>query len=174
MLMVTLVWLNGGLGCSSLDGLAKENGPLHFSGNFETPSPNPYSWTHLANVLYIDQPVGSGFSGGPLKLPSILRSRKTSSPGLGAFYEVFPSLKSKNTYIMGESYAAIYIPEILSRSEKLAESLQIPYFTQALLKNNNTLSLNLRGITIGDEHLAMVPRCPMSLQGLICCSKMRS
>ncbi|KAJ5925765.1 hypothetical protein N7454_007275, partial [Penicillium verhagenii] len=45
------IWLNGGPGCSSLDGLLQENGPfLWQSGTFE-PVRNPYSWSNLTNIV---------------------------------------------------------------------------------------------------------------------------
>ena len=65
-----VIWLNGGPGCSSMDGFFLENGPLQFvqqnpnnnNGDWKMES-NPSSW-HLAPawVLYIDQPVGTGLS----------------------------------------------------------------------------------------------------------------
>ena len=109
--MVVLVWLNGGPGCSSLGGLAEENGPLHFTNNDATPSANQYSWTNLANVLYIDQPVGSGYSDGSVEALFNAQVTQDFIAWLNAFYGIFPGLNSKNTYIMGESYAGIYVCE---------------------------------------------------------------
>jgi carboxypeptidase D len=63
-----LIWLNGGPGCSSMDGLFLENGPLQWSSPDATTKQyrlraNPYSWHKApAYTLYIDQPVGTGLS----------------------------------------------------------------------------------------------------------------
>ena len=108
-LTLGLVWLNGGPGCSSLEGLTKENGPLSFPGNSSTPHPNLYSWTKLANVLYIDQPVGTGFAGGMDAATSNAQVTQDFFSWLQAFYNTFPGLKTKKTYIIGESYAGIYV-----------------------------------------------------------------
>lgn len=54
-----------GPGCSSMDGLFIENGPLRFvkSGDDYILTDNPYSWNKApAYTLYIDQPVGTGLS----------------------------------------------------------------------------------------------------------------
>ena len=108
VLLLIPVWLNGGPGCSSLAGLAKENGPFVFPGNDSNPQPNANSWTKLGNVLYIDQPVGSGYSGGSVE--ATINSQVTQSfvSWLSVFYNIFPEMKSKKTYITGESYAGIY------------------------------------------------------------------
>jgi hypothetical protein len=52
-----LLWTNGGPGCSGLIGFMTENGPFRPTehGNLTL---NPHSWNHLANMVYIEQPVG--------------------------------------------------------------------------------------------------------------------
>ena len=54
------IWLNGGPGASSMFGLFTENGPCQVTKS--STSPNPWSWNQEYNVLYIDQPVQTGFS----------------------------------------------------------------------------------------------------------------
>lgn len=54
-------WINGGPGTSSMVGLFQEMGPcaINALGNVVN---NPYSWTNASNLLFIDQPVQTGFS----------------------------------------------------------------------------------------------------------------
>ncbi|THH00620.1 hypothetical protein EW026_g1956 [Hermanssonia centrifuga] len=55
------VWLNGGPGSSSMLGLLFENGPLHIQNNYSMAS-NNFSWHQLADYIWVDQPVGTGWS----------------------------------------------------------------------------------------------------------------
>ncbi|KAF5448305.1 hypothetical protein F2P56_028853 [Juglans regia] len=62
-----VLWLTGGPGCSGLSGLLFEIGPFTFdyansSGNKPMLELNPYSWTKIANMIFLDAPVGTGFS----------------------------------------------------------------------------------------------------------------
>ncbi|KAH8981007.1 carboxypeptidase S1 [Lactarius akahatsu] len=51
--------------CSSIIGLFQENGPCTFNHvSRSTPVLNPHSWNNFANMLYVDQPIGTGFSFG--------------------------------------------------------------------------------------------------------------
>lgn len=109
------VWLNGGPGCSSMVGLTFENGPLKFDAHLITPCPNPYSWTKLANVLYIDQPVGTGYSTGSKGSSSNRDIVSNFYNWLKAFYHHFPSLIKKDLYIMGESYAGVDVRSPMPR-----------------------------------------------------------
>lgn len=58
------VWLNGGPGCSSLDGFLHENGPVIWQPGQHRPVRNDWAWSNLSNVVWVDQPVGTGFSTG--------------------------------------------------------------------------------------------------------------
>uniref|UniRef100_A0A6B2LTZ3 Peptidase S10 serine carboxypeptidase n=1 Tax=Arcella intermedia TaxID=1963864 RepID=A0A6B2LTZ3_9EUKA len=55
-----VIWLNGGPGASSMLGCFIENGPYRINLDGKTISSNPYGWNQNANLLFIDQPVGTG------------------------------------------------------------------------------------------------------------------
>lgn len=57
----TVIWLNGGPGCSSMDGAMMEVGPYRVKKD-GTLTMNDGSWDEFANLLFIDNPVGTGFS----------------------------------------------------------------------------------------------------------------
>lgn len=106
------IWLNGGPGCSSLEGLLQENGPWLLPWNSDGAVANPYSWTKLSNVLWIEQPVGVGLGKGA---PDITNESQLAEEFYGflvEFFKTFPQLKGKKLWLTGESYAGKYIPYI--------------------------------------------------------------
>lgn len=97
-----------------MTGLTFENGPLQFHARAAVPNANPYSWTKLANVLYVDQPVGTGYSTGDKAPSNIANVTNDFFHWLEAFYDHFPTLRNKDTYIIGESYAGVYVSQFSS------------------------------------------------------------
>lgn len=110
-----VLWLNGGPGCSSMTGLFMELGPCTVNEGGESARENPHSWINAANVFFLDQPIGVGFS---------YSSNKSAHGGEGGtfaasediyaflrlWYKAFPESKSLPFSIAGESYGGHYIP----------------------------------------------------------------
>ncbi|KAF8729774.1 hypothetical protein AX14_006055 [Amanita brunnescens Koide BX004] len=130
-----IFWTNGGPGCSSLEGFLQENGPISWSYGQAQATQNQYSWTNLSSVLWVEQPVGTGFSQG---IPSAQDEEDVASQLVGflqQFLEVFSELKGKNFYLTGESYAGTYIP----------------YIADYIYSHPTLLDLSLQGIWMGDR-----------------------
>lgn len=105
-----------GPGASSLYGLFMENGPVYIN-KYNTLSEREYSWNRNLNLLYIDNPVGAGFS-----FTNSSAGYLTNQVDIGI--NLFSALKqilqlfelTKNEfYISGESYAGKYIPTLAYR-----------------------------------------------------------
>ncbi|XWS56397.1 hypothetical protein CRYUN_Cryun09bG0082100 [Craigia yunnanensis] len=56
-----VIWLTGGPGCSIELALFYENGPFTIADNMSLVW-NEYGWDKASNLLYVDQPIGTGFS----------------------------------------------------------------------------------------------------------------
>jgi carboxypeptidase C (cathepsin A) len=112
---VTL-WLNGGPGCSSMDGFFYEMGPLHVNDrDFNKLDHNPHAWTTISNMIYLEAPVGVGFSYHTLDRDYAVNDNSTAAMnymGLKRFFENFQEYKNNPLYLSGESYAGIYIPTL--------------------------------------------------------------
>ncbi|MCJ1308039.1 hypothetical protein MMC25_001689 [Agyrium rufum] len=107
-------WFNGGPGCSSMIGLFQENGPCHFVNGASTPSLNQYSWNSFANMIYIDQPAGAGFSYGTDSVTGTVAAAPLVWKLLQAFYAAFPQYENRNFGLFTESYGGHYGPEFAS------------------------------------------------------------
>lgn len=57
-----VLWTNGGPGCSGLFGLLEEMGPFRPTKDGGSLAANPYAWNRLSNIVYVEVPVGVGFS----------------------------------------------------------------------------------------------------------------
>lgn len=129
-----VVWLNGGPGCSSLEGLFVENGPASINDKLQ-PVHNPWSWNGAANMLYIDQPAGVGFARNYDEKPVFTTDEAASEfvDFMMLFMLRFPQYAKQNLHISGESYAGHYVPTFA-----------------AALKNTSLMSFRLASIFYGN------------------------
>ncbi|KAF8524852.1 alpha/beta-hydrolase [Hysterangium stoloniferum] len=109
-----MIWLNGGPGSSSFLGLLFENGPIHVGDDFSLVDNHQFGWNSLADTIWIDQPVGTGFS--TADSTGYINSEDQMGEDFLGFLanlvQVFPSLAKRPLYLIGESYAGTYIPYI--------------------------------------------------------------
>ncbi|KAL5172285.1 Serine carboxypeptidase-like 20 [Glycine soja] len=121
-----VLWLNGGPGCSSFDGFIYEHGPFNFEaaktrGGLPTLHLNPYSWSKVSSVIYLDSPAGVGFSYSENKTDYITGDIKTATDShafLLKWFELYPEFLSNPFFIAGESYAGVYVPTLASEVVK--------------------------------------------------------
>lgn len=116
-----ILWLNGGPGCSSITGLLFEKiGPSYITKEIK-PEHNPYSWNNNASVIFLEQPVGVGFSYSSKKVGDTATAAKDTYVFLELFFQKFPQFLTSNLHIAGESYAGHYLPKIASEIVSHAE-----------------------------------------------------
>ncbi|KAI2467437.1 alpha/beta-hydrolase [Annulohypoxylon bovei var. microspora] len=131
-----LLWLNGGPGCSSFEGLLQENGPFIWQYGTLKPVPNPWAWNRLTNVVWVEQPIGTGFSRGTVTA----RGEEDVAAQFLGFWKNFVdtfALQGYKVYIAGESYAGAYCP----------------YIASAMLDKNDTAYYDVSGMMIYDPVL---------------------
>ncbi|CAN6235682.1 unnamed protein product [Urochloa humidicola] len=112
-----LLWLNGGPGCSSVAyGAAQELGPFLVRGYGANLTRNAYAWNKAANLLFLEAPVGVGFSytnrTADLRRLGDRVTAQDSYSFLLNWLDKFPEFKGRGFYIAGESYAGHYVPQL--------------------------------------------------------------
>ncbi|XP_051125991.1 serine carboxypeptidase-like 31 isoform X2 [Andrographis paniculata] len=136
-----VLWLNGGPGCSSVGyGATQEIGPFLVDMDGRALKFNPFSWNTEANMLFLESPIGVGFSYSNTSSDyDILGDDFTANDAyafLQKWFLNFPSYRNRPFYIAGESYAGKYVPEL---AEIIHDKNKDP-----------SLLVDLRGILLGN------------------------
>lgn len=141
-----ILWLNGGPGCSSIGyGATEELGPFLTQKGKPELKLNKNSWNKVANLIFLESPVGVGFSytntsSDITQLGDTITAHDAYKFLLG-WFERFPQYKSHDFYIAGESYAGHYVPQL----------------AEAIYDNNKKVSkdklINLKGLMVGNALL---------------------
>ena len=101
---------------------------------------NDGSWDEFANLVFVDNPVGTGYS--YIDTDSYIHELHTMAENMVVFFEkyfkLFPEEETNDLYIAGESYAGQHIP----------------YIAKAIIDRNkkkaNKHDWNLKGLLIGN------------------------
>ncbi|CAI6361672.1 unnamed protein product [Macrosiphum euphorbiae] len=135
-----LLWLQGGPGASSLLGVFNLNGPFSVckgcGGELKL---RDHAWTATHSMLYVDNPVGTGFSytGDDSGYSSDeMDVAQNLYATLVQFFELFPEYQHNDFYVTGESFAGHYVPAV----------------SYAIHQNNYgaKIKINLKGLVIGN------------------------
>ncbi|KAK8845643.1 hypothetical protein IAR55_006359 [Kwoniella newhampshirensis] len=139
-----IFWINGGPGASSALGLFMELGPCRITPeNGNSLVDNPDSWNNHANIFFLDEPSGVGFSFN--ENGQLLHTRtEQAAVDVGNFvqmwFETFSEFKGRKFHMAGESYGGRYLP----------------LFASAVLDGNmyaearNVTPVNLQSVMIGN------------------------
>eukprot|EP00095_Tigriopus_kingsejongensis_P005174 maker-scaffold237_size242172-snap-gene-1.29 protein:Tk05174 transcript:maker-scaffold237_size242172-snap-gene-1.29-mRNA-1 annotation:"serine carboxypeptidase" len=140
-----VIWLQGGPGGSAMFGLLELHGPIiaRFDDNGDTVGTvNDFTWAKKANMLYIDNPVGAGFSYSDANgLPTSQADIATDLyEFLQQWYTLFPEYQPNEFYAFGESYGGKFVPTIIRK----------------IHDENPTadLKINVAGMGIGDGFMS--------------------
>ena len=147
-------WTNGGPGCSGLIGLMAEQGPFRPGADLSI-SLNPHRWNRIANVLFVEQPCGVGFSYSKSPLDYYSSDEKSAHVNYNTivkFLEKFPSLRQNDLIIASESYGGHYVP-------LLAKEI-------ILLNNFPSTKINLKGMMVGNPFVNVESGYPSMIETL--------
>ncbi len=110
-----VLWMTGGPGCSSELALFAENGPYAVGADGETLSVNEHGWDVVSNLIYVDQPIGTGFSYSTDPADDVHDEKRVAADMLqflNEFSDAHPELKGRDFFVTGESYAGHYVPAV--------------------------------------------------------------
>ncbi|XP_020409308.1 serine carboxypeptidase-like 18 isoform X5 [Prunus persica] len=140
-----LLWMTGGPRCSSFYGLVYEIGPISFQFNDLSKDPlklvlNPYSWTKVANIIFLDAPAATGYSYSTT-LEGLISSDTLHATRAYQFLQKWlvahPQFLSNPLYISGDSFTGKIVPIIVQHITQGIEAGMEP-------------ALNLKGYIIGN------------------------
>jgi len=165
-----LIWLQGGPGGSSMFALFSEMGPYELvqDGKAYAARRRETTWNKEYSMLFIDNPVGAGFSFTTTDAGYCTDTKECVSRNLYSllqqFYTVFPEQLKSPLYVTGESYGGHYVPGI---------SYYIHTHNKAIAEGTaQGVMIPLAGLAVGDgwiDPVNMIPAYPAMMfnQGLI-------
>lgn len=136
-------WTNGGPGCSGLIGFMTEQGPFRpdSHGNLDE---NPYAWNKIANMVFLEQPVGVGFSYSENNDDYRIGDDQAAKDNLAtvlAFLDKFSYFNHSALFITSESYGGHYMPTLANEIINYNDAQEYPQHR-----------LNFQGFAVGNPY----------------------
>ncbi|KAG2377632.1 hypothetical protein C9374_009148 [Naegleria lovaniensis] len=126
-----VLWMNGGPGCSSLDGFVTEHGPFLLNDDGKTLRSNDHAWNKRANIIYLESPFEVGYSFTTNKNDHVWNDVKSANDVLQFlaifFSELFPQYLKNPFYIAAESYGGHYGPTTAVAVLRANQHNQFPF-----------------------------------------------
>lgn len=146
ILCITLIYncniYIGGPGSTSLLGLFFENGPYYLNSDNCVENRTVGNWNQEFNVLYLDQPIGTGYSVAGSENAYANNEEDVAADMyyfLQQWLKAYPQYKDAPFFITGESYAGHYIPALSTKILLENEELKV-----------GNQHINLVAVAIGD------------------------
>eukprot|EP01084_Bolivina_argentea_P106691 190869_1 len=130
------LWTNGGPGCSGLAGALIEQGAFRIAENGSL-TINPGAWNNVASMLFIEQPIGVGFSYSNDDKDYIVGDERAAEDMFDmilGFLDQFPQYKTNDFYITSESYGGHYMPTL----------------AKYIVDHNTNSAINFKGFAVGN------------------------
>eukprot|EP01084_Bolivina_argentea_P106690 190868_1 len=134
------LWTNGGPGCSGMAGALIEQGAFRVQKN-STLAINPGAWNNVASMLFIEQPIGVGFSYSNDDKDYIVGDERAAEDMFDmilGFLDQFPQYKSNDFYMSSESYGGHYMPTT----------------AKYIVDHNTDKAINFKGFFLGNPYTA--------------------
>lgn len=135
-----LMWMNGGPGSTSMYGLFNEMGPFSVAADGATLVQRAATWNTNYAMLFVDNPVGTGFS---YTEDDSCYSENMADVSVNLyallvqFFTAYPDYLAVPFYVTGESYAGKYVPSISS-------------YIHEMNLENPAVRIRLEGLSVGD------------------------
>ena len=110
--------------------VVRENGPCRLGREGQAFTRNEYSWTAVANMLWVDQPANVGFSYAELGQPHQYHESEVAGnmyDFVQQWLQAYPQYQTQPFYIMGESYAGHFIPKFSQHIYEANKFLQFEH-----------------------------------------------
>jgi len=118
-----ILYLSGPAGCSEMPVVLEENGPFRIDNHTGKPflTSNLYSWNAIADVLYMEQPIGTSYSD-TSAINQIPTNESWLVEDLHTFFIKFfiryPEYEGRDFYIAGQDFGVHYAISLAYYMEK--------------------------------------------------------